>query len=94
MTIARPTQTLDRQEIDTISTKLFGQISREDIYRIALYYDISDDTMATLEHQYNGSPVSLLSNLFIHWRNHHHNPTRHQFAVILDNLGVSPDSVM
>ena len=94
MTIARPTEILDRQEIDVISGKMFGQISGVDIYRIALYYDISDDTMATLECQYINSPVSLLSNLFIHWSTHHHNPTRHQFAVILDNFGISPNSVM
>ena len=94
MTITQPTETLDEQDIDKISKKMFGQISPAEVYRIALYYEISDDTMATLEKEYGHSPVMLLSNILLHWINHHDYPTRYKFAIILDNLGISPSSIM
>ena len=74
---------------------MFGQISSLELKRIAFYYGISDDTMATLESQHPGSPVTLLSNILLCWLDHHgRQATRHDFAVILDNLGISPSSVM
>ena len=92
--LTQPAVILDKQEVDKISKKMFGQISPAELYRIAIYYEISDDTMATLEKQYRDNPVVLLSNMLLHWINHHNQPTRHHFAVILENLGISHDSVM
>ena len=94
VTVTRPTEILDKQEIDKISRKMFGQISPAELDRIAIYYEINDDTMATLVKGYGHSPVTLLSNILLHWINDHHQPTRGDFAVILDDLGISPNSVM
>ena len=96
-TVAVPTQRgvmLDKQEVDKISRRMFGQISQAELYRIAIYCEISDDTMATLEKQYGDSPVTLLSNMLLYWVNHHDQPTRSNLALILDNLGISHWSVM
>lgn len=92
--VTRPTVKMNEQEINKISKKMFGQISPAELRRIAIYYEISDDTMATLEKQYGGSPVMLLSNMFLHWIHHHNQPTRYNFALILHDLGISPQSVM
>jgi len=95
VTVTQPDRHLDRSDIDSIARKMFGQISSLELNRIAFYYGISDDTMATLESQYAGSPVTILSNILLCWLDHHgRQATRHDFAVILDNLGISPNSVM
>lgn len=93
--VTRPDQHLDRSDIDSIARNMFGQISFPELYRIAFYYEISDDTMATLENQYAASPVMLLSNILLYWMDHQdQQATRRDFAVILDNLGILPSSVM
>lgn len=92
--VERPQELLDRSQVDNISRKMFGQISPVELHRVALYYDISDDTMATLESQYGRSPITLLSNILIHWMERHHQATRHNFAIILNDLGISPHSIM
>lgn len=85
---------MDRQEIDRIAKKMLEQISRLEFYRVAIYYGIGDDTMAALENQYADSPLVLLSNMLIHWMNTNPKITRQDFAVILSDFGILPNSVM
>lgn len=94
VTVAQPAQILTKADIDNISKKMFGQISSEDLPRIAIYYGITDDTMATLKNLYDKSPVTLLSNILIHWMDQNEQATRLDFAIILHNFGISPDTVM
>ena len=94
VTVTRPTDILEREEIASIAKNMFGQISSKELYRIAFYYEISDDTMETLKNQYGYSPVALLSNILLQWISNNQQVTRYDLAVILDNLGISPNSVM
>ena len=93
--VERLEDTLDRANIDNIAKEMLKQISFVEIYRVALYCGISDDTMVTLKSQHRHSPVVLLSSILLHWVSGNHYPTtRRDLAVLLNNLGISPHSVM
>ena len=93
-TVTRLDDRLDGTDIDNIAQKMFGQISSPELYRVALYCGISDVTMETLKSQYHHSPVTLLSSILLHWVRNNHPTTRHHLAVLLNNLGISPNSIM
>ena len=93
--VTRPNDVLDGPEIDMIAKNMLGQISSNEIYRVAFYCGISDVTMETFKSQYRYSPMALLSSILLHWvSNNPYSTTRHDLSIVLNNLGISPSSVM